>query len=69
MMKPETAKPTHFSYSSSPEPHKIRTKEILKNHPEIRNYVGKNPFTFLWIVGIVAGQIGLAFWLQNQPWW
>jgi sphingolipid 4-desaturase/C4-monooxygenase len=68
-MNPKTAKPSHFTYSTSPEPHKIRTKEILKNHPEIRNFVGKNPSTFLWIVGIVAGQTVLAFWLQNQPWW
>ncbi len=63
------AKPTHFYYSTFQEPHKIRTKEILKQHPEIRNYVGKNPYSFLFIVTIVALQIGLTFWLQDQPWW
>jgi sphingolipid delta-4 desaturase len=68
-MDPQTAKPTHFFYSHSQEPHKIRTKEILKKHPQIRDYVGKNPYTFLFIVGIVALQIALAFWLRGQSWW
>jgi sphingolipid delta-4 desaturase len=59
----------HFVYSASQEPHKNRTKEILKKHPEIRSYVGKNPYSFLFILGIVALQIALAFVLKDQSWW
>src|SRR5574341_367192 len=68
-MKNQTAQPKSFSYSSAPEPHKIRTKEILKKHPEIRTYVGKNPYSFLYTVGIVAAQLGLALWLKDKPLW
>ena len=58
-----------FSYSQTPEPHRDRTKEILKNHPEVRQYITKNPRTFLYTIGIVAVQCGLAYWLKDQPWW
>jgi sphingolipid delta-4 desaturase len=68
-MNPHAAKPIHFVHSPSQEPHKNRTKEILKKHPEIRNYVGKNPYSFLFIISIVALQIALAFMLKNQSWW
>ncbi len=32
-----------FQYSDQPEPHKERTKQILKAHPEVRNLIGRNP--------------------------
>ena len=58
-----------FLYSNSPEPHRIRTKEILKTNPEIRKLIGKNPATFLAIVGIVALQLILCWQLGTQSWW
>lgn len=58
-----------FVYASSPEPHRNRTKAILKAHPEIRQYMGHNPMTFALIVLVVALQIGLAFILRHQAWW
>ena len=65
-MHPETA---GFAYSKAPEPHRYRTKEILKAHPEIRQLMGKNPYT-LWLIIAVAGlQCGLAALMQGQPWW
>src|SRR5215471_19070785 len=57
-----------FAYSSTPEPHRQRTKAILKTHPEIRQYMGKNPYTFVLILAVVAVQTGLAIWIQGQPW-
>lgn len=35
----------------------------------MRKLIGKNPFTFLAIIGIVAVQIGLAYFLADQSWW
>jgi sphingolipid delta-4 desaturase len=58
-----------FVHSDAPEPHRARTKEILRNHPEIRQLIGPNPVTFLWITGIVALQIVLAFLLRDRSWW
>ena len=60
---------TDFVYSANPEPHRLRTRQILKQHPEIRNLIGKNSLSFVFIVALVASQISLAALLANQPWW
>jgi sphingolipid delta-4 desaturase len=62
-------KKTDFVYSTQVEPHRIRTRRILKEHPEIRELIGKNPNTIWIIVGIVSFQIGLAALLAHQSWW
>src|SRR5206468_2677155 len=53
----------------APEPHRGRTKELLRRHPEIRALIGPNPGTFLWTAGIVALQIVVAWVVAEQPWW
>lgn len=58
-----------FSLSNAPEPHKARTKAILTAHPEIRENIGRNPWSFLAILGLVAAQLGLAVVLRDTPWW
>ena len=58
-----------FSYSTAPEPHRGRTKAILRRHPEIRRLIGPNPVTFWWTVGIVALQLALAALAVRLPWW
>jgi len=58
-----------FTYSTTAEPHRARTKAILKRHPEIRQLIGKNPMTFWYALGIVALQTALAYVLRAQPWW
>jgi sphingolipid delta-4 desaturase len=55
--------------SDSPEPHKARTKEILKKHPEIRKLIGRNPFSFVIILFVVGIQITIAVLLSNQALW
>jgi sphingolipid delta-4 desaturase len=60
---------TDFVYSVEQEPHRTRTKVILKEHPEVRNLIGKNPYTFLVILGVVALQLTLAYVLKDQAWW
>jgi sphingolipid delta-4 desaturase len=58
-----------FIYSDNSEPHRLRTKQILKQEPGIRKLIGKNPTSFLYIVGLVGFQITVACLLASQPWW
>ncbi len=58
-----------FIYSNTPEPHKSRTKEILKKHPEIRELIGRNPFSFVILLFVVGMQITIAVLLKDQAWW
>ncbi len=62
-------KVTCFTWSERCEPHKQRTQEIIKQHPEIRNLIGRNPYTFLIILFCVGVQIALAYYLQDKSWW
>lgn len=58
-----------FIHLSEPEPHRIRTKKILKEHPEIRSLIGKNKFSFFITIAVVAFQVTAAILLSLQPWW
>jgi len=49
-----------FLYSFAPSPHPRRAQAILQRHPEIRNLFGRNPWTALIAVAVVALQIALA---------
>ncbi|KAA2242396.1 fatty acid desaturase [Chitinophaga agrisoli] len=60
---------TDFVHSANPEPHRIRTKEILKEHPDIRQLIGKNPLTIFAIIGLVSFQIVMAWLVRDQSWW
>lgn len=62
-------KRTDFVYSNNPEPHRIRTKQILKQHPQIRNLISKNPKTFLFITLLVSFQVAMAWALRDSSWW
>ncbi|MDO3640566.1 fatty acid desaturase [Mucilaginibacter sp. L3T2-6] len=62
-------KKTDFVYSQESEPHRIRTKKILKQFPQLRNLIGKNPLTFFAILGLVAFQVILAWFVRDQSWW
>src|SRR6201996_2333821 len=62
-------KRTDFVFSTASEPHRIRTKQILKQFPHIRDLIGKNPSTIFAILGLVGLQIGMAFLLHGQSWW
>jgi sphingolipid delta-4 desaturase len=58
-----------FKYSELPEPHKERTREILKAHPEVRSLITRNQNSIYLILGIAAMQIAVAILLCGQPWW
>ena len=58
-----------FAFSQAAEPHRDRTKSILRAHPEIRELIGPNPTTFWWTLGIVLVQITAAALVARQAWW
>lgn len=58
-----------FSRSPHAEPHNGRTKAILAKHPEVRDHIGKNPYSALATFALVAAQIGNAAWIGAGPWW
>jgi sphingolipid delta-4 desaturase len=60
---------TDFRYSQEPEPHKLRTKQILAENPEVRKLIGKNPFTIIPLVGLVVGMVVMSWLLRDSPWW
>jgi sphingolipid 4-desaturase/C4-monooxygenase len=57
-----------FVISNEAEPHVARTREIIAKHPEIKNLMGRNPMTFLYILGVVGLQITLAIVMSNFHW-
>jgi sphingolipid delta-4 desaturase len=63
------AQVTDFFHSSAAEPHRDRTKQILRRHPEIRTLIGPHPVTFWWILGLVSLQFGVAWFVADQPVW
>jgi len=58
-----------FAYSYGPEPHRDRTKQILRQHPEIRSLIGPSPATFWYILGLVSLQFGVAWFVADRPMW
>ena len=59
----------NFQHSDQPEPHKLRTREMLKKHPELRKFISRNPFSAVLIIFVVSIQLGIAFLLRDQAWW
>ncbi|SFD62948.1 sphingolipid delta-4 desaturase [Chitinophaga sp. CF118] len=62
-------KPTDFTWSKEPNPHHVRVRQILKQHPEMKELIGKNPYTIFMIIGLVAAQVGISYFLKDTSWW
>jgi sphingolipid delta-4 desaturase len=60
---------TDFRFSTGPEPHRGRTREIMTKHPHVKDLMGKNPATFLVILGLVGGMVGAGYLLRDASWW
>lgn len=61
-----------FFVSQQDQPHPARTRAILLAHPEIRDLVGRNPWTALIMLGVAGGQAGIAILmglLGTAYWW
>ena len=65
MLNPES----DFLHSDAPEPHRDRTKQILRRHPEVRSLIGPTPATFWCIAGLVGLQFALAWFVADRPVW
>lgn len=62
-------KTTDFRFSPEPEPHRLRTKKIIAQHPEVRHLIGKNPYTGFAIVGLVGLMVLISYLVQDSSWW
>ncbi len=62
---------TPFHPTPHDQPHPARARAILRAHPEVKELFGRNPWTALIAVGLVAGQTGLAVWFGQLggAWW
>lgn len=58
-----------FRHAEGPEPHGARTKAILRDHPQVRGLIGRNPWSFGLILVVVALQVTLGWALSHGPWW
>lgn len=57
-----------FLHTDLPQDHPRRAREILADHPEVRELFGRNAWTALIVFGVVALQLVLAFVLRDA-WW
>jgi sphingolipid delta-4 desaturase len=57
-----------FIHTELPQDHPRRAREILAEHPEVRTLFGRNPWTALVVLGVVALQLAIAFVLRDA-WW
>jgi len=62
-------KRTDFYYTEEKDIHFIRPIDIIKEHPEIKGYIGKNPATFLIVLLCVGLQCGMFWFIHDKPWW
>jgi len=58
-----------FTYTTELEPHRGRTKAILKAHPEVRNLIGRNPWSIFIILFVVSLQVFISWLLRDAQWW
>src|SRR5688572_12951654 len=58
---------TDFLRNGDPDPHRLRRREIVKSHPEVRRLRGANPWSGL--LALAAGQLGMAWVLAEAPVW
>lgn len=59
----------NFTHVEGVEPHRIRTRQILKAHPEVKKLIAKNPMTMVWILACVAIQLLMAYLVKDQAWY
>ncbi len=57
-----------FVVTEGPSPHPQRARELVKRHPEVRHLFGQYPTSAVYIAGLVALQIGLAYLLRDASW-
>ncbi len=64
----------NFHQADFDQPHPERTRAIMKAHPEIRNLIGRNPYTALIMLFVLTLQTGIAYLMGENhglgfDWW
>lgn len=49
--------------------HDERRQKLFASHPAVRALIGRNPWSALLVVAVVALQLSLSVALSTQPWW
>src|SRR6267143_1293185 len=57
-----------FYQSELDQPHPERTRAILRAHPEVRQLIGRNPFTAAIMVLVLSTQTAIAFAMGRLGW-
>ena len=57
-----------YVVTEGPSPHVQRARELIKRHPEVRRFFGPYPLSALYVAGLVAFQIAIAYWLRDASW-
>lgn len=63
--------PAYYT-SAEDEPHKTRCRDILRAHPEVKELIGRNPWTGAVLLFLLTLQIGIASQVGSaglQYWW
>jgi sphingolipid delta-4 desaturase len=71
-MSKEPTMTSAFDFSTPAQPHPERTKAILRQHPDVRDLMGRNPWTAAILIAVVLLQAGLAALmghLGTTYWW
>lgn len=61
-----------FHKSTVNQPHPLRTRQILKAHPEVKSLFTRNPYTALIMLAVLALQTGIAWYMGHlglHYWW
>ena len=62
---PRTEARTDFHWTEEPEPHLARRKAILRDHPEVKELYGINPWMKWSVLILVSIQVGVAITLNH----
>jgi sphingolipid delta-4 desaturase len=49
--------------------HRERARNILRDHPEVKQLFGRSPSTAFWCLGLAGAQLTLAALMGAQSWW
>ena len=58
-----------FYNVNTPSAHIGRRRAILEKYPEVRNLMGRNPMSAVWIVALVAIQLLASYAAAQGEWW
>jgi len=60
-----------FTFVDTPEPHRERMRQIIKKHPEVKKLIGRNPWTFFFILlfGGIQTTVGSYLAITDAPIW